>query len=120
MNRFVLAAAVGIGLSMGLAGPAHAADYWAAIAYSAHADYSYTSYGPETKAAAEQDALQNCSAKGNDCTIIASSANCVALTDDGGSVHGGTGTTVQEAVNDALSRSGSGAKVRNSKCSTDQ
>jgi hypothetical protein len=120
MNRFVLAAAVGVGLSMGLAVPAHAAGNWAAIAYSAHADYSYTSYGSQTKAEAEQDALQKCSAKGNDCQIVASSANCVALTDDGKSVHGGTGITAQAAVNDALARSGSGTNVRSSKCSTDQ
>jgi hypothetical protein len=124
MNRFVLATAVGVGvgvgLSMGLAVPAYAAEDWAAIAYSASADYSYTSYGPQTQSEAEQNALQKCSVKGNDCKIIASSANCVALTDDGKSVHGGTGTTVQAAVNDALARSGSGATVRASKCSTDQ
>jgi Domain of unknown function (DUF4189) len=120
MNRFVVAAAVGVGLSTGLAVPAHAADNWASIAYSVSADYSYTSYGQQTKSAAEQDALQKCSAKGNDCTILASSANCVAMTDDGKSVHGGTGTTAQEAINDALGRSGSGATVRSTKCSTDQ
>ena len=122
MNRFVLAtaAAVGLGLSTGVAVPAHAAANWAAVAYSASADYSYTSYGPETQSEAEQDALQKCSAKGNDCKILASSANCVALTDDGKSVHGGTGTTAQAAINDALARSGSGATVRASKCSTDQ
>lgn len=119
MNRSVLTAVVGVGLSIGLAVPAHAAGNWAAIAYSPSADYSYTSYGPETQAEAEKDALQNCSAKGNDCKILASSANCVALTDDGKAVHGGSGTTAQEAVNDALSRSGTGAKVRASKCSTD-
>ena len=120
MNRFVLAAAVGVGLSIGLAVPVHAASNWAAIAYSVHEDYSYTSYGQQTQAQAEQDALQHCSAKGNDCQIIASSADCVALTDDGKSVHGGTGTTAQAAVNDALARSGGGAKVRATKCSTDQ
>jgi hypothetical protein len=120
MNRFRIAAAVGVGLSMGLAVPAHATGYWAAIAYSVHADYSYTSYGQQTQAAAEQDAIQHCSAKANDCNIIASSANCVALTDDGKSVHGGTGTSTQAAVNDALSRSGSGSTVRASSCSTDQ
>ncbi|OBF85579.1 hypothetical protein A5791_22455 [Mycobacterium sp. 852002-51163_SCH5372311] len=119
MKRFVLAAAVGAGLSVGLACPANAAGNWAAIAYSPTADYSYTSYGPQSQSEAEQDALKNCSAKGNDCKILASSANCVALTDDGKSVHGGSGTTAQEAVNDALARSGSGAKVRASKCSTD-
>ena len=120
MNRFVLAAAVGVGLSMGLAVPAHAVSNWAAIAYSASADYSYTSYGQQTQEEAEQDALQKCGVKGNDCKILASSANCVALTDDGKSVHGGTGTTSQAAVNDALARSGAGATVRASKCSTDQ
>jgi hypothetical protein len=120
MNRFVLAAAVAVGLGTGLAVPAHAAGNWAAIAYSPSADYSYTSYGPQSQAEAEKDALQNCSLKGNDCKIAASSANCVALTDDGKSVHGGTGTTAQAAVNDALARSGSGAKVRANKCSTDQ
>jgi hypothetical protein len=119
MNRFVLAAAVGVGLSVGLAAPANAADNWAAIAYSPKADFSYTSYGPETQAQAEKDALQQCSAKGPDCTILASSANCVALTDDGKAVHGGSGTTAQEALNDALARSGAGAHLRSSKCSTD-
>jgi len=119
MNRFVLAAAVGIGLSMGLAVPAHAADNWAAIAYSTSADYSYTSYGQLTQTEAEQDALQKCAPKGNDCEIVASSANCVALTDDGKAVHGGAGITAQAAINDALSRSGTGATVRSSKCSTD-
>jgi hypothetical protein len=119
MKRFVLAAAVGVGLSVGLAVPANAADNWAAIAYSPKADFSATSYGPESQAQAEKDALQQCSTKGADCQIIASSANCVALTDDGGSVHGGSGATAQEAMNDALARSGSGAKVRSSKCSTD-
>jgi hypothetical protein len=124
MNRFVMATAVGVGvglgMSMGLAVPARADGYWAAIAYSGTANSVHTSYGRQTQAQAEQDALRQCSAKyGNDCVILASSANCVAVTFDGSGMQGGTGTTAQAAINDALARSASGATVKDSTCSTD-
>ncbi|HEY7051193.1 MAG TPA: DUF4189 domain-containing protein [Mycobacterium sp.] len=120
MNRLALAAAAaGVGLSVGWAVPAHAAGTWAAIAYSASSDYWHIAWGPATESAAEQRAIQGCSDRGNDCQIVASSPNCVALADDGSSVHGGVGTTQQAAANDALSRSGAGAHIEVAKCSTD-
>src|SRR5205807_1871903 len=80
MKRMVLAAAVGVGVSIGFAGPAHAADHWVAIAWSASKDVSNTSYGPESQADAERQALQQCSQQASDCQIMASSADCIALT----------------------------------------
>src|ERR1700753_3974812 len=113
MKRIVLAAAVGIGLSMGFAVPAHADGVWVAIAWSPSKDISRTSYNVATQALAEQDALQDCNAQGgNDCKVIISSQHCVAMTDDGGKVYAGEGTTVQAAINDALSRAAAGGQGR--------
>jgi hypothetical protein len=120
MNRFVLAAAATVGLSMGLAAPAHADDMWAAIACSTSSpDQCITSWGPLTRAQAEQGSLQSCNKNGiTDCQIVASSANCVALVSDDKGVHGGVGDTQQAAVADAQSKSQAGGKVETTKCST--
>jgi hypothetical protein len=119
MNRVVLAAAAGIGLSLGFAAPAHADGDWAAIAYSANADYWEVAWGPATQAQAEAKAMKGCGAKASDCQIVATSASCVALADEPNAVHGGIGATAQAASTDALSRAPSGAKVVVAKCSTD-
>ncbi len=120
MNRFVLAAAATVGLSMGLVAPAHADGTWAAIAYSpSHKNAYMTSWGPLTRAQAEQDALQDCNINGiSDCQIAASSADCVALVYDSKGAHGGVGATDQAAAADAQSQAESGSTVVVTKCST--
>jgi hypothetical protein len=120
MNRFVLTAAATVGLSMGLAAPAHADDTWAAIAYSpSNKDAYITSWGPLTRTQAEQGALQSCNKNGiSDCQIVASSADCVALVYDSKGGHGGIGATGPAAVADAQSQAESGGTVMVTKCST--
>lgn len=100
--------------------PAHADDMWAAIACSTSSpDQCITSWGPLTRAQAEQGSLQSCNKNGiTDCQIVASSANCVALVSDDRGVHGGVGDTQRAAVADAQSKAEAGGKVATPKYST--
>ena len=81
----MVAVAIGSGalaLTVGLAGPALADGNWAAASGSSSTGDGGFGWGPNGKKEAESTALQRCAGgQGNpkDCTIIASSAQCVAI-----------------------------------------
>jgi hypothetical protein len=122
MNRFVLTAAASVGLSVGLAAPAPAAGTWAAIANSPSKQQYWAAFGPLTKNQAEQKAVQRCNAGYHvtDCLVVASSADCVAVsTDSSGSHFFGVGATAEAAEANAQSRSAGGATDQMHWCSTE-
>lgn len=114
---FVSAAAVAA-IPAGLVPTAHAADGWGSIAYSKQADSKGNPVGAgvvnaPSKDAAESAAISNCGQ--SDCAVLIDFQDCAAVakvtTSDGGSLYAQHASTLEAAVDAALSKAGTGATI---------
>jgi hypothetical protein len=113
-----------VGWSVLFANPAQADVGWVAVAKSPSRESLDWAAGPgRTQVDTEAQALQNCTRlqRANDCSVLASGPNCVAVAWDGAEplnhAYGAVGDTPAEAINAAVAAAGPLANGPEVRCS---